>query len=235
MKVIALIPAYNEEQYIAETLEAVCSIVALDEVLVINDGSTDNTRGVVEKVRQEAPRPIGVLDLAGNQGKGHALNAGLAQVHGDIYLFLDADLGRTARYGQALVDPVLRGEAHMTVARFVGGQALGGRKTGLGLVRRLAAWGVKLLTGQKVSSPLSGQRAIRSEVLERLGELPRGFGVEVGLTVGALYHGFTVLELPLPMKHRSYGRGLKGFWHRGRQLGHVLRALWQCWQRGWHP
>ena len=44
MKVIALIPAYNEEQYIAETLEAVCSIVALDEVLVINDGSTDNTR-----------------------------------------------------------------------------------------------------------------------------------------------------------------------------------------------
>ena len=83
------------------------------------------------------------------KGKGMPSMRAWLRYMGTSISSLDADLGRTARYGQALVDPVLRGEAHMTVARFVGGQALGGRKTGLGLVRRLAAWGVKLLTGQR--------------------------------------------------------------------------------------
>lgn len=105
---------------------------------------------------------------------------------------------------------------------------------GFGLVRRVAAWGVRLLTGHTVTSPLSGQRAVRAEVLRCLGGFASGFGVEVSLTVGALHHGFAVVEVPLPMKHRAYGRTLRGCVHRGRQLVHVLRALTQCWRRGWH-
>lgn len=102
---------------------------------------------------------------------------------------------------------------------------------GFGLVRRLAALGVRLLTGTRVQSPLSGQRAVKAEVLQRVGGLAQGFGVEVSLTIGALYHGFTLREVPVPMKHRAYGRSIKGFLHRGRQLIHVVKALMYCWRR----
>ncbi|HBG01316.1 MAG TPA: hypothetical protein DDW87_07070 [Firmicutes bacterium] len=71
-------------------------------------------------------------------------------------------------------------------------------------------------------------------VLDAVGDFFEGFGVEVALTVGALHHGFRLLEVPLAMKHRAYGRGLKGLRHRGRQGIHIIKALWQCYKRGWH-
>lgn len=234
MKVVALIAAYNEEQYIGKTLEAVSSVELVDEILVINDGSTDGTQAVVEEYVQLAPGRFGILSLSTNSGKGSALRQGVNAVQGDIYLFLDADLGSTACYARDLLEPVLSSEADMTIARFFEGQSLGGERMGFGLVRRLAALGVRLLTGTRVQSPLSGQRAVKAEVLQRVGGLAQGFGVEVSLTIGALYHGFTLREVPVPMKHRAYGRSIKGFLHRGRQLIHVVKALMYCWRRGWH-
>lgn len=234
MKVAALIPAYNEEEYLVQTLAAVDSIPGLDQIVVINDGSTDGTHRAVLDYLPRAAKTIRLVDLPENQGKGSALNAGLACTDAQVYLLLDADLGGSACQAAALLDPVLRAEAHMTVARFTGEQGASGGKMGFGLVRLVAVWGVRLLTGRKVTSPLSGQRAVCREVVQRLGGFAGGFGVEVSLTVGALHHGFTVVEVPLALKHRAYGRTLRGFLHRGRQLVHVLAALGQCWTRGWH-
>ena len=122
----------------------------------------------------------------------------------------------------------------MTIARFGHEQSLTGAKMGFGLVRRTASLGVRLLTGHKILAPLSGQRAVSVRVLEAVGDFSPGFGVEAALTVGALHHGFSVLEVPLEMKHRALGRGLKGMRHRGSQFLSVLRALWHCWKKGWH-
>lgn len=233
MRVAALIPAFNEEYWIAETLQAASALQTVDEIVVVDDGSVDGTKAAVEECRSRVPGRIRLVELPVNQGKGAALNAGLSAAQADVYLLLDADLGVTASYGAELLAPVLTGEAHMAVARFTGDQAPGGRM-GFGLVRRVAVCGVKLLTGCAVTSPLSGQRAVLAEVLERLGGFAEGFGAEVSLTVGALHHGFTVVEVPLPMRHRAYGRGLRGICHRSRQLFHVLLALRGCWRRGWH-
>lgn len=234
MRVVALIPAYNEEARIGATLQAVGEIGQVDEVVVIDDGSKDNTSTLAERYAATSDKVVTVLRLDKNQGKGAALNFGLAQVPGEVYLLLDADLGETASLAEALLGPILAREAEMTIARFAEEQSLSKRKMGFGLVRRLAVFGVQLLTGKQVSSPLSGQRAVRAEVLAKLGKFAPGFGVEVGLTVGALHHGFNIVEVPLAMKHRAYGRGLVGFKHRGKQLLHVLKTLWSCWQRGWH-
>lgn len=234
MRVVALIPAYNEEHYITSTLEAVGGIPQIHQIIVIDDGSTDSTRACVRDYQQRGLLPVELVTLPRNEGKGGALNAGLERGKGEVYLLLDADLGASAKWAGALLGPVLRGEADMTVARFSGAQSSGQGKMGFGVVRRLACLGILLLTGKRVTSPLSGQRALRADVVQCLGGFAQGFGVEVTLTVGALHHGFKVLEVPLPLKHRAYGRGLQGWRHRGRQLVHVLRALGECWKRGWH-
>ncbi len=228
MKVAALIPAYNEEGAIRETVAALLSCQQLNEIVVINDGSSDRTAEYVGEIQG-----VTLLDLPVNRGKGSALNAGWSKTEADVYLLLDGDLGQTAHYAANLLPPVLEDRADMTIARFGPRQGSGDKAMGFGCVRRFASFTVWLLTGVKPSSPLSGQRAIRKEVLDKLGGFLPGFGVEIGLTVGALHHGFRLQEIPLPMTHRAYGRGLTGMAHRGRQFVHVLRAFWACLQKGW--
>lgn len=234
MRVVALIPAYNEADYIEQTITAVASLHYVDEIMVINDGSKDDTAALVQKQKEALSKKVTLINLRANRGKGAALNSGLRSASGDVYLLLDADLGDTASLAQGLLEPVLHDQADMSIARFGVQQSASGVKMGMGLVRRTACRGVRLLTGRIISSPLSGQRAIKALVLQTLGDFFEGFGVEVGLTVGALHHGFRIVEIPLEMKHRAYGRGFGGFWHRGRQWVQVVRALWRCWRRGWH-
>ncbi len=234
MRVVALIPAYNEADYIVQTITAVASIESVNEIVVINDGSTDGTLGLAMGQKGKVPKKVTVINLKQNHGKGAALNQGIRKTYAQVYLLIDADLGETAQLALGLLDPILRSEADMTIARFGVKQSSSKAKMGFGTVRRTASFGVKMLTGMRVSSPLSGQRAVKSAVLQTLGDFEEGFGVEVALTVGALHHKFEVLEVPLDMKHRAHGRGLKGLRHRGSQLMQVLRALWHCYKRGWH-
>jgi len=221
MKVVVLIPAYNEAELITRTVEAARQIPAVSQVVVVNDGSTDATGELAEKagaLRVDMPR---------NSGKGAALRAGWQAVEGDVYLLLDADLGETAAQGNRLLEPILSGRADMTIARFTGTQAHSGRM-GFGLARRLAAWAVRHWAGRVITCPLSGQRGVRAEVLERAGGFAEGFGVELALTLKALWAGFRVEEVEVAMRHRATGRGPRGFLHRGRQLLHIIGALRQC-------
>jgi glycosyltransferase involved in cell wall biosynthesis len=228
MKVAALIPVYNEEERIYETLWAAVDLGLVDQIMVINDGSTDSTPEQVKRVPG-----VELLNLPNNVGKGDALNAGWQKMAADVYLLIDGDLGFSARSAGDLLLPVLQGQADMTVARFGQQQSSDGRKMGFGMVRRLASFGVERMTGEKLANPLSGQRAVRAEVLAQLGGFFPGYGVEIGLTVGALYFGFRIEEVPLPLEHRAYGRGLRGILHRGRQLMHVLAAFRLCREKGW--
>jgi glycosyltransferase involved in cell wall biosynthesis len=232
MTIVAMIPAFNEAENIVSTLTAVANLEYVDEIVVIDDGSSDDTSFRASNC--SLPKKLTVLRLEENRGKGGALNHGRQKVLGDVYLLLDADLGTTASLAGALLGPILKDEADMTIARFSTEQSSSKQKMGFGTVRRVATLGVRLLTGHDIGSPLSGQRALTAQVLRSVGDFFEGFGVEVALTVGALHHGYRVTEVPLAMKHRALGRGFRGMAHRGRQLIHVLGALWHCWKRGWH-
>lgn len=221
MKVVVLIPAYNEAASISQTVAAARQIQGVSRVIVINDGSTDATRRLAEDAGAE------VLDMPGNSGKGAALTAGWRYAPGDIYLLLDGDLGETAKYGQLLLEPVYTGKADMTIARFGKDQGGSGRM-GFGLVRRFAVWAVKRYGGLSVSAPLSGQRAVRAAVLNATGGFAHGFGVELALTLKAAWAGFRIQEMNVPMRHRPTGRGVRGFLHRGRQFVHIISALRRC-------
>ena len=101
---------------------------------------------------------------------------------------------------------------------------------GFGMAKFVARGGIKLLTGKGFNSPLSGQRAVRRQVLENCGGFAQGFGCEIALTVCALRHGYKVVEVDVPMTHRATGRTLSGFIHRGRQFLAIIGELYRAWR-----
>lgn len=159
MQVSAIIPAYNEEKTVADVIRPLCKIPIITEIIVVSDGSTDDT----VKVAREAGAKV--VESEFNKGKGGAMMLGVERASSDIILFLDADLiGLTTQHVQQLLEPVLDGTAEMSVGIFEHGR----------LATDLA---------QFVAPFLSGQRAVTKSLLERIGnlELTR-FGVEIALT-----------------------------------------------------
>jgi glycosyltransferase involved in cell wall biosynthesis len=210
-----IIPAYNEEETVGQTVEACARLAPVSEVIVVDDGSQDRTA--------EAAAGAGarVLRLARNCGKGQALNLGLRATRAPFLAFVDADVGTTACELERLWEPVEAGLLDMAIGRLTGGQK--GRT--LGLVRALAGWGIYRLAGCRLVAPLSGQRVLDARVAKRLYPLAGGFGVEVDLTVRALWAGFRVGEVPVAMSHRVTGNDWAGLVHRGRQFWEVGQAL----------
>lgn len=214
--VVALVPAKDAELSIRATVTALLGLPEVDEVVVVDDGATDATT--------EVARGAGawVLHLPGNRGKGGAVAAGVNLApHAGTYLLVDADVGATAAEVQALLRPVLAGEADMAVGVL---PSAGGR-AGFGLVRSTAATAVRLASGVRPRAPLSGQRAVKGDLLRSLDLAPR-FGLEVALTIDAHRAGARVVEVPVQMDHRHTGRTMAGFRHRARQGSDIAAALW---------
>ncbi len=215
-KVVALIPAFNEERRIGSTLSSLAAIKSITRVVVVDDGSTDLTAARAEEAGAE------VMKLKKNFGKGGAINEALASLDDfEVLAILDADLGDSAAEAEKLLEPVLAGKADMTIADFPRPD----RKGGFGFVKRLATWGIMKCSGLSVQEPLSGQRAITYAVMQAVKKLDAGFGVEVGLTIDAARKGFRIMEIPTTMSHAATGRNLAGFIHRGRQFYYVLKSI----------
>ena len=217
MDVAVLIPAHNEAARIAETVRAAADIPGVTSVVVVDDGSEDDTGRLAEEAGAK------VVRLFGNRGKGAALEAGAARVAGaDFVLLLDADLGKTASQGALLLAPLLADEADMSVAMFPAATG----KAGFGLVKGLARWGIaRLGGGLHAHAPLSGQRGLTRACLATVRPFFAGYGAEVGLSIRALRSGMRLAEIPTTMAHSATGRDLGGFVHRGRQFAHVAGAL----------
>lgn len=217
-----IVPAYNEELRIKDTLESIKGIDEINEIIVVDDGSTDKTTKLASEVKSEK---IVVLKLDKNKGKGYALNYGLsiAMKNADIIGFLDADLGSSANDVKKLITPIINNEADVVIAKFPPAK----KKGGLGFVKGLAKESVFEMTGVELDATLSGQRLFKKEVLEKFNEIPFGYGVEVGMTIDILKYGYKIKEVLVNMTHNETGRDLKGFIHRGKQYYHIKKVLKQ--------
>lgn len=213
--VSVLIPAFNEEEKIHDTVTAAFEVKGVFQVIVVDDGSSDNTAAAALAAGAEVKR------VYPNQGKGNAINEGAELVQGDIVVLLDGDLGSTAKEAEKLVKPIWEKKTDMTVAQIVSSKKSGG----FGFVRALARHGVKFLTGKEMNCVLSGQRAMKRALFQQLVPFSEGFGVEVGMTVTTLNSGFSIMEVPVEMKHNETGKDIRGFIHRGKQFIHILRVF----------
>lgn len=215
MKALAVVPAYGEEEIIAETVSSLLELQQVEKVMVVDDASGDLT------ARRAREAGATVVVNGRNLGKGGSLNRVLPHLRFEALLLIDGDLGRYASQAVHLLEPVLSDVADLAIASF---GALS-RKGGFGLARGLGTAGIRRLTGREMSTPLSGQRAMTVDAFRAVSPFAPGFGMEVAMTVDALRAGFRVVEVPVEMSHRETGRDLAGFVHRGKQFKDILEAL----------
>ena len=222
--VAVIIPAKNEADRIPATVAAAGKLPGVDLVIVVDDGSTDKTAVMAERAGGT------VLRHARNRGKAAAMESGAEVVRlleagtglpPRHLLFLDADLGDTAMDATPLIDPVRAGEADMTIAVFIDRVKRGGH----GLVVGLSGAGIERATGWRPAQPLNGQRCLTRDAFEAARPLAAGWGAETGLTIDLYRRGLRIVEVEVPMAHRSTGSDWRGQLHRARQLADVARAL----------
>jgi hypothetical protein len=212
--VVALIPAHGEEATIARTVKSLSSVEAIGRVVVVADGCTDGT------VQEASGAGATVLTASRRRGKGRAVEEALDRLpKADVYVLVDGDVGDTAAETAKLLEPVLAGQLDAAIGRLP--PLEGG---GLGMVKRIAARLIRMVSGFEAEAPLSGQRALTREALESCRPLAPGFGLETAMTMDLTRLGFRVGEIPVEMSHRATGRGPSGFAHRGRQGLDILRA-----------
>lgn len=219
MKTAIIIPAFNEESFITDTINSIKSIENTD-IIVVDDGSSDKTAQIIKSMDD-----IILLSYGSNKGKGYALNYALGYCENkyDIIGFIDADLSYSAGEAKKLLDVILNEEADVSIARFPKAK----KKGGFGFVKTLAFYGIKFFTKKEIYSGLSGQRFFKAEVLKNLGKIPYGYGVEVGMTIDILRLGYTIKEVDVNMIHNETGRDISGFKHRFKQFYHILLILFK--------
>jgi len=223
--VAVVIPAKNESDRIQATVAGAAGLPGVDLVVVVDDGSTDGTGALAEGAGAT------VVRHGRRRGKAAAMETGaeavrlLERANGRSsprpLLFLDGDLGATAGAAGPLTEPVLAGDADMTIAVFTDRVKRGGH----GLVVGLSGAGIERATGWRPAQPLNGQRCLTRAAFEAARPLAPGFGVETALTIDLLRLGMRVTEVEVPLAHRATGNDWRAQLHRARQLADVARAL----------
>jgi len=213
-----VIAARNEADRIGDTLDALRAAMPGAKLIVGDDASEDGTG---EVAMQHGSTLVGRNASHGKGGNATAAAEALLSAGGaEVVLLCDGDLGDSAGELVALVEAVERGECDLAIASFA--RREGG---GFGIALGYARDQIERLCGFRAEAPISGQRAMRSEVLRDLLPFADGFGMELGMTVDAVRAGHRVKEIELPLEHRATHRTLPGFLHRGRQLRDFRRAV----------
>lgn len=211
-QVAVIVCAHNEAPRLSATLAALAEAFPGARVIVADDASADATPEIARAHGAElvrAPRRL---------GKGGVASLAAERLRpGETLVLCDGDLAETARQLPALVEALDRGD--LAVARFA--RRVGG---GFGIALGFAGWAIRSLTGLELAAPISGQRAMRPEVVPAVTPFAPGFGMEIGMTVDAHRAGFSIVEVELDLAHRATGRTAAGFLHRARQLRDFVRV-----------
>ncbi len=183
-KVSVIIPAYNEEDTVAKVVEVVRKVSFVDEIIVVNDGSSDNTES--EALKAGAI----VINHETNKGKGEALFTGYKEAECDIIAFIDADIyNLTSKKVEAMIKPILEGKTDITKTKF---SRVSGRVTELTAKPLLNFFFPEISFEQ----PLSGQFAARKEILKKI-NFESDYGVDVGIVIDADVLGISIMEVDI--------------------------------------
>lgn len=202
-RLLIIVPAYNEQAAIEQVITAAREHCPFADIVVVNDGSTDNTG---KRARAQRAK---VLDVPINVGIGGAVQCGfkyaVAQDY-DIAVQIDGDGQHDPRYVQALVDRLLGADADMVIgSRFL--SAGGFRSTAARRVAiRLLRWLIAGLSGQYVSDPTSGMRAYSRATMQALASYYPQEYPEPECAFMLIRRGYLVAEVPVAMHERRGGK-----------------------------
>lgn len=217
-KLSIVIPVYNEEHTIAETLKRVYK-VRLDgwvkEILVIDDGSTDQTK----KILNEWEKRVRIIYKEKNEGKGSALSIGLQESTGDIILIQDADLEYSPDDYPVLLHPFENTQVDVVYgSRFLGSHLSTMFMYAQG--NKFVTLMTNILFNSNITDMETGYKVFRKEVLKDMILRSKRFDIEPELTVKALKKGYQIYEVPISYFGRKFSEGKKLTWIDG------IVALW---------
>ena len=219
MIVSFLIPAFNEARTIAEVIDRVSQLPFEKQLIVIDDGSTDETPAILERLSEG--RDDLVVIRQENRGKGAAIRAGIPRIEGEIVVIQDADMEYDPAEVPSLIEPIVLGHADVVY----GSRLAGGRPQRAYLFWHLLGNRfLSLLTGILYNTTLSdmetGYKAFRSDVLRSLDLRENDFAIEPEITGRICKLHLRIYELPISYYGRTYDEGKKITWRDG------FKAVW---------
>ena len=209
MKLSVIVPVYNERNMLEAAIQAVVAVERADEIIIVDDGSTDGTRDLYPKVAAMDDR-IQIWLHKRNQGKGAALRTGFKKASGDIILIQDADLEYDPRDYYALIRPIEEGRAAVVYgSRFRGGPT-----------KAMFFWhmiGNKFLTtvtnilyNTILTDMETCYKVFRADVIRDIPIRAKGFEFEPEITSKVLKRGYRIYEVPISYNGREFDEGKNG-------------------------
>jgi glycosyltransferase involved in cell wall biosynthesis len=215
MKLSVVMPVYNERQTVRTIIERVLATPQDKELVVVDDGSKDGTRDVLEAMQAENIPGLRIFFQDVNQGKGAALRAGFAQVEGDVVLIQDADLEYTPDDYPTLLKPIEDGMADVVYgSRFLGGGAHRCHLFWHYVVNKGLTLFSNMLTNLNLTDMETCYKVFRREVADRLNIESNRFGVEPEMTAKISRMKFNgskvrIYEVPVSYFGRDFAEGKK--------------------------
>jgi glycosyltransferase involved in cell wall biosynthesis len=216
-----VVPVFNEARTVADVIQRLIAIdlPAPREILVVNDGSTDGTREVLDQV-VERPE-LRIIHAEKNGGKGSAIRIGFARATGTIVAIQDADLELDPAQIAELVAPILQGRTKVVY----GSRFLAGRPDApfISILANEILTGVtNLLFGGRLTDMETCYKVMTREIAQSLELESNRFDIEPEITAKLLRAGHSILELPIRFEPRSRAQGKKIGWRDGVRAIQVL-------------
>jgi glycosyltransferase involved in cell wall biosynthesis len=216
-----VVPVFNEAKTVADVIQRLIAIdlPAPREILVVNDGSTDGTREVLDQI-VERPE-VRIIHAERNAGKGSAIRIGFARASGTIVAIQDADLELDPAQIADLVSPILQGRTQVVY----GSRFLAGRPDApfISILANEILTGVtNLLFGGRLTDMETCYKVMTREIAQSLELESNRFDIEPEITAKLLRAGHAILELPIRFEPRSRAQGKKIGWRDGVRAIQVL-------------
>ena len=224
-----VVPVYNEEETITDILERVIrvSVPVEKEIIVVDDGSSDATPELLNRLARDETKPIKIITSLSNAGKGAAVRLGLDRASGDYILIQDADRELFPEEIPRLLQPILEGR---TEAVF-GSRLLRGRQAMFRytyLCNLLLNCWANLLYGSRLTDIATGYKLFPKSVADRIRFRSLAFEWDMELVAGLHRLGVGIVEVPVSYDPRSRSEGKQiSFWDGIVSAWNLLRLRFQ--------
>jgi len=224
-KLSILLPVFNEqyfvEQIISQTLRVDLPPGIERELVIVDDGSTDETYRLLENIARENPETITLYRHETNLGKGAAVRTAIQHATGDIFIIQDADLEYDPKEYNKLLKPILDGDADVVYgSRFLTGDARRVLYFWHSLGNKFLTTIANIITNLNLTDMETCYKVVKGDILRSIPIRSNRFDLEPELTVKLAKRGCRFFEVPISYKGRTYDEGKKIRWHDG------LRAVW---------